>query len=105
MSTSGAVQRLPAPLTEYDDNDKGAALHAMELALSLEKLNFQKLNDLYACAKEQGDANMAHWVRTSLLQEQVKSVKEHAVYVAQLRRIGPGLGVYTFDELMGSVAA
>jgi len=29
---------------------------------------------------------------------QVDSVKQHAVYVSQLRRIGKGVGVYIFDK-------
>lgn len=101
----GAVQKLAAPMTEYGDDPKGAALYAMELALSLEKLNFQKLEELNACAVAQKDENLGHWVRTFLLQEQVKSVKEHAMYVAQLRRVGKGLGVYKFDAHIGASAA
>ena len=34
---------------EYNNEDKGEALYSMELALSLEKLNFQKLQARRHC--------------------------------------------------------
>merc|ERR1712098_597602 len=37
---------LLSPITEFDHADKGEALYAMELALSLEKLNYEKLVDV-----------------------------------------------------------
>jgi hypothetical protein len=33
---------------------------------------------------------------------QVKSVKQVAEYVSQLRRVGPGLGVWEFDRKLGA---
>jgi ferritin heavy chain len=44
-------------------------------------------------------------VQGELLEEQVESVKEHAVYVSQLRRVGKGLGVYVFDKELAEKAA
>ena len=35
---------------------------------------------------------------------QVNSVKEHAMYVSQLRRIGKGLAVYLFDQALSEQA-
>jgi hypothetical protein len=35
-----------------------------------------------------------------VLRVQVESIKEHAVYVSQLRRVGKGLGVYMFDRFL-----
>jgi hypothetical protein len=35
---------------------------------------------------------------------QVNSVKEHAIYVSQLRRIGKGLAVYLYDQNLGEEA-
>ena len=35
---------------------------------------------------------------------QVDSVKEHAMYVSQLRRIGKGLSVYLYDKDLGDKA-
>lgn len=38
---------ISAPETDYNHPDKGDALHAMEIALALEKLNFQFLYKLH----------------------------------------------------------
>ena len=38
---------ITAPETDYNHPDKGDALHAMEIALALEKLNFQYLYKLH----------------------------------------------------------
>jgi ferritin heavy chain len=86
------------PEMEFDNDGKGEALFAMELALSLEKLNYQKLMSLHAVAEKQSDAALMDFIEGELLKDQVDSIKEHAVYVSQLRRIGKGLGVYIFDR-------
>ena len=95
------MQALAAPLVEYDHAEKGEALYSMELALSLEKPNFQKLQALHDVAAKHDDAALADFIEGDLLDDQVKSVKEHAIYVSQLRRIGKGLAVYLFDKQIG----
>jgi ferritin heavy chain len=86
------------PEVEFAHAEKGEALYAMELALSLEKLNFTKLRQLHAVADAEGDAQMCDFVEGALLADQAKSVKQVAEYVSQLRRVGKGLGVYEFDR-------
>lgn len=95
---------MMSPDTEFDHTEKGDALYAMELALSLEKLNFQKLRDLHAVADKHGDAQMADFVEGALLGEQVESVKKVAEMVATLRRVGKGLGVFQFDRELADLA-
>ena len=41
---------------------QGEALYAMELALSLEKLNFQKLRELHAIAAKHDDPSMTDFI-------------------------------------------
>lgn len=41
---------------------QGEALYAMELALSLEKLNFQKLRELHAVAAKHEDPSMTDFI-------------------------------------------
>jgi ferritin heavy chain len=65
------VQALAPPEMEFDNADKGEALYAMELALSLEKLNFQKLRALHAIADKHQDAALTDFIEGELLQEQV----------------------------------
>ena len=60
------LAHLTAPQAEYQHEQKGDALHAMELALSLEKLNFQKLRHLHDVAEESNDAQMSDFVEDML---------------------------------------
>eukprot|EP00951_Prasinocladus_malaysianus_P024436 scaffold210993_cov48-Prasinocladus_malaysianus.AAC.2 len=83
-----------------EDGEKGDALYAMELALSLEKLNFQKLRSLHDVAAKHNDAQMCDFIEGQLLAEQVEAIKEVAEYVSQLRRVGKGLGVFQFDKFL-----
>lgn len=89
---------IVSPEMEYNHPDKGDALHAMELALSLEKLNFSKLRLLHDIACKHNDAHMADFIEGELLQDQARAVKENAVYVAMLRRLGKGHGTWHFDR-------
>lgn len=88
---------ISAPETDYNHPDKGDALHAMEIALALEKLNFQFLYKLHKVAEDVEDAQFADFVE-DMLAEQATGVKQVADYVSQLRRVGRGLGVYQFDK-------
>lgn len=98
------LQSIMMPEMEFDNADKGEALYAMELALSLEKLNFQKLRQLHDVADTAGDAQMCDFIEGQLLDDQVKDVKEVSEMVSQLRRIGKGHGVYHFDKLLAEAA-
>ena len=60
------LAHLTAPQADYHHDEKGDALHAMELALSLEKLNFHKLRELHDIADATNDAQMADFVETML---------------------------------------
>jgi ferritin heavy chain len=91
---------LAAPETEFTHAEKGDALYAMELALAMEKLNFHKLRELHGACDKAGDAAAADFVEGELLAEQTESVRKVAGMVAQLRRVGPGLGVFEFDRTL-----
>lgn len=96
---------ITAPESEYFDEEKGDALHAMEVALAMERLNLQYLYNLHEVADKHGDGQFADFVEV-MLEEQVGGVKEHADMVAKLRRVGKGLGVYQFDkELQAKVGS
>ncbi|GAB4815980.1 hypothetical protein N2152v2_003026 [Parachlorella kessleri] len=98
------LQSIMMPEMEFNHPEKGDALYAMELVLSLEKLNFQKLRHLHEVAEQHGDSQMCDFVEGQLLADQVKSVKEVAEYVSQLRRVGKGLGVFEFDKSLQAAA-
>lgn len=63
------LAHLTAPQADYNHEEKGDALHAMELALSLEKLNFHKLRELHDVADATKDAQMADFVETMLAEQ------------------------------------
>ncbi|GAA0143276.1 storage protein [Lithospermum erythrorhizon] len=94
------LQSILMPLSEFDHAEKGDALYAMELALSLEKLTNEKLLNLHAVASKNNDVQLADFVENEYLGEQVESIKKISEYVAQLRRIGKGHGVWHFDQML-----
>lgn len=92
---------ISSPESEFFHGEKGDALFAAELALSLEKLNFQKLRALRQVAEAVHDDETTHYVDDYLLEQQAMDVEETALFVSQLKRIGLGHGVWHMDkELM-----
>ncbi len=61
---------LAAPPSDYNHEEKGDALYAMELALALEKLNFKMLFQLHEVAEKHNDANFTDFIE-EMLSEQV----------------------------------
>ncbi|KAJ7963925.1 Ferritin [Quillaja saponaria] len=100
------LQSIVMPLSEFDHVEKGDALYAMELALSLEKLTNEKLLNLHSVASKNNDVQLADFVESEFLGEQVEAIKKISEYVAQLRRVGKGHGVWHFDQVLldGAVA-
>lgn len=92
------LQSIVMPLSEFDHQEKGDALHAMELALSLEKLVNDKLLNLHRVASKNNDVQLADFIESQFLAEQVEAIKRISEYVAQLRRVGKGHGVWHFDQ-------
>jgi ferritin heavy chain len=73
-------------------------LEAHETALQLEKDVYQALLELHASATNQNDPHLTDYLEDEFLDEQVKSIKEYADYITNLKRVGPGLGEYIFDK-------
>ncbi|XP_072172118.1 soma ferritin-like [Diadema setosum] len=76
----------------------GSGLEAITAALELEKRVNQSLLELHGVASKHGDAQMADFIETHYLTEQVEAIKELAGYITNLKRVGPGLGEYMFDK-------
>ncbi|KAJ6699426.1 FERRITIN [Salix purpurea] len=94
------LHSILTPPSEFEHVEKGDALYAMELALSLEKLTNEKLLRLQKVADENNDPQMADFVESEFLTEQVESIKKIAEYVTQLRMVGKGHGVWHFDQML-----
>ncbi|CAN1172905.1 Ferritin-2, chloroplastic [Linum perenne] len=88
------LQSIVSPLSEFDHAEKGDALYAMELALSLEKLTNEKLLNLHSVADRNKDVQLTDFVEGEFLAEQVDAIKMISEYVAQLRRVGKGHGMH-----------
>ncbi|KAG5057437.1 hypothetical protein AAZX31_05G089300 [Glycine max] len=73
---------------------------AMELALLLEKLTNEKLLNLHSVASKSNDAQLSDFIESEFLGEQVEAIKKISEYVAQLRRVGKGHGVWHFDQML-----
>ncbi|KAL4189661.1 hypothetical protein AMTRI_Chr08g166470 [Amborella trichopoda] len=65
------LQSILMPVTEFDHPEKGDALYAMELALSLEKLTNEKLLALHKAAEKSNDPQMLDFIESEYLAEQV----------------------------------
>ncbi|KAL3328010.1 hypothetical protein AABB24_035592 [Solanum stoloniferum] len=94
------LHSIVMPPSEFDHVDKGDALYAMELALSLEKLTNEKLLTLHSVADRNNDSEMQDFVEREFLAEQVEGIKRISEYVSQLRRVGKGHGVWHFDQML-----
>ena len=91
---------LGAPPSEFDNAEKGDALHAASLALSLEKLNMDKLLELHAVADKADDCQLVDFLEGELLKPQAESIDEAARMVTQLDRVGKGHGTWAFDRTL-----
>ncbi|KAF4387370.1 ferritin-3, chloroplastic-like [Cannabis sativa] len=94
------LQSILMPHSEFDHPEKGDALFAMELALSLEKLTNEKLLHLHSVADRSKDVQLTDFIESEFLTEQVEAIKKISEYVAQLRRVGKGHGVWHFDQML-----
>lgn len=70
----------------------------MKAALELEKHVNQALLDLHKIADGHGDAQMCDFLEANYLTEQVEAINELAKHIANLNRVGAGLGEYQFDK-------
>ncbi|KAG5386207.1 hypothetical protein BRARA_I03852 [Brassica rapa] len=99
------LQPMVMPQSEFDHAEKGDALYAMELALSLEKLVNEKLLNVHSVASKNDDVQLADFIESEFLNEQVEAIKKISEYVAQLRRLGKGHGTWHFDQGLLEAAA
>ncbi|GFO28273.1 ferritin [Plakobranchus ocellatus] len=76
----------------------GTGAEAMAVALQLEKSVNQSLLDLHKLCSSHEDAQMADFIESEFLEEQVEAIKEIGDHLTNLKRVGPGLGEYIFDK-------
>ncbi|KAK9193596.1 hypothetical protein WN944_004293 [Citrus x changshan-huyou] len=98
------LHSIMQPPSEFDHAEKGDALYAMELALSLEKLTNEKLLSLHSVADRNNDPQMAEFVESEFLGEQVEAINKIAKYVSQLRMVGKGHGMIQNPQLTYTIS-
>lgn len=81
-----------------EKSDWGTGLEAMQSALELEKHVNQALLDLHKTADGHNDAQMCDFIEAHYLTEQVEAINEIAKHIANLKRVGSGLGEYQFNK-------
>jgi len=67
-------------------------LSALQAALSAERDFNQSMLELYKVALKRDDAQLKHWLETTVLSEEEVWIKQLGDLVTQLQRSGPGLG-------------
>ena len=86
------------PIDKPDRDEWGTPLECMKIALEYEKKLNAAFLELHDVAEKNNDAHMAHYVEDKFLDPQVKWIRKLACYIAQLQRVGTGIGEYVFDK-------
>ena len=89
------LQAIMPPQVDYDHPEKGDALYACELSLSLEKLNNDRLIALHKVAGAADDANMMDFIEGKYFISQIPTLFAHArltLSFIYLRRASGGPG-------------
>ncbi|XP_029289306.1 ferritin, heavy subunit-like isoform X3 [Cottoperca gobio] len=84
-----------------DRDEWGGGLEALDSCLQLEKSVNQSLLDLQKMAAEHNDPHLCDFIETHFLDEQVKSIKQLADWISNLRLMGApqsGMAEYLFDK-------
>lgn len=81
-----------------EQDEWGSGLDAVQMALQLEKNINQSLLDLHKIAADHSDSHLCDFLESEFLSHQVESIKELADHLANLKRVGAGLGEYMFDK-------
>lgn len=61
-ATAGCSLTTFLVVQDFSDSDQGDALNAMNIALALEKLNFEKITAMSEVAEQNGDAQFADFI-------------------------------------------
>ncbi|GMR50113.1 hypothetical protein PMAYCL1PPCAC_20308, partial [Pristionchus mayeri] len=75
-----------------------SALEAFQSVLALEKSTNKSLLDLHAIGDRHNDPHLTLFLEDKHLHQQVESINKIGKIVTNLRRVGPDMGVYVFDE-------
>ena len=78
--------------------DWGCAIDAIEAALVMEKEVNISLLKLHEIADKHDDPHLVGFLQNHYLTHQIEIIKELAEHVTNLKRVGPGHGVWNFSS-------
>ncbi len=87
-----------ADIKAPEREDWGTAIDAMQCALELEKQIYNSLFEIITTAEKNNDYHLSDYIKNEILDKQVDLIKKLGDYVTNLKRVGPGLGEYFFDQ-------
>jgi len=76
----------------------GSPLECMQLSLECEKKLNAAFLQLHDVAEKNTDSHMQHFLEEHFLDDQVAWIRKIGCYIAQLKRVGSGVGEYLFDK-------
>jgi len=92
----GRVQLKPIDKPKQDE--WGTPLDCLKCVLEFEKKLNASFLELHDVAEKNKDKHMQHFLEDEFLDPQVKWIRKLACYIAQLQRVGTGIGEYIFDK-------
>lgn len=91
--------RIVLQVIQKPERDEwGTGLDAMMVALSIEKRTNQALLELTATASRHGDPELADFIASDYLHEQVAAIKGICCHITNLKRCGSGLGEFLYQK-------
>ncbi|CAD5116170.1 DgyrCDS5090 [Dimorphilus gyrociliatus] len=76
----------------------GCGLECMQVALNLEKKVNENLLEMHKLASSHKDPILCDMLEDDYLRKQVHSIRRLGKFTTQLKRVGSGLGEFTFDH-------
>jgi len=89
-----SFREIPKPQCDYWN----CPVEALQASLDLEKNINQTFLDLQKLSERHEDAQMCDWVVQHFIPESVERIEKISSHVTNMKRVGPGLGHYVFDE-------
>jgi len=89
-----------ADIKKPERDDWGTVLETAHAVAFVEKNINQALLELHAIAGKHNDAQMSDFLETYFLEDSVKRLKRTYDAIATLKRVGPGLGEYQYDQVL-----
>ncbi|CAH1799671.1 unnamed protein product [Owenia fusiformis] len=75
-------------------------VEALYIAMDIEKLLFEGMEEVIALSERHNDAELAGFMKKTILPGSIKARKEVAQYIAQYHLLGPDIGEYILNKIL-----